>query len=241
MCGIYLIKCIVNEKCYIGASTDIYKRWCSHRNSYNKSKCYNYPLYVDIRRFGIDNFEFSVIEECEKECLEDKERFYIKKYNSYYNGYNQNMGGENCSNKPKEVIIGIIDDLKNSNMKQSDIANKWKVSTEMVQGINTGRHWKHDIEYPIRKKINKEYVCKKCGKTISKGSFYCVECYRESIKRKLNESDIDLIKSLIYKYKAISPVAKYLNVSDNCVRKFCKKHNIPYKAKDLKLINKNSC
>ena len=51
----------------------------------------------------------------------------------------------------KEKVIGIIYDLENTQEIQKNIALKWNVSEEMVQGINTGRYWKYDRIYPIRK------------------------------------------------------------------------------------------
>lgn len=233
MCGIYSIKCKTTNKYYIGASVNIKRRWNQHKRSHINEKCYNYPLYIDMRKYGIDDFEFSIIEECEKDELEEREMYYIDKYDSYVNGYNQNMGGEYAAINPKETTIGIIYDLENTHMKHKEIAEKWGTSVEMVQGINTGRHWKHDREYPIQKKKEaKKHLCKCCGKEISRKSNMCVECYKNSVK-KISDDDIDLIKQLIVKYKAISPVARYFNVSDNYIRKICKKNNILYKRDDI--------
>ena len=47
-------------------------------------------------------------------------------------------------------MIGIFSDLENTDMIHSDIAKKWNVSIEMVQGINTGRYWHvSNRDYPI--------------------------------------------------------------------------------------------
>ena len=52
------------------------------------------------------------------------------------------MGGDGGIGKtPKENIIGVFSDLENTDMIHADIAKKWNISTEMVQGINTGRYW----------------------------------------------------------------------------------------------------
>ena len=49
----------------------------------------NTLLYQAMREFGIDNFSFEVIEECELINLNDKEKYYIDKYNTMNpNGYN---------------------------------------------------------------------------------------------------------------------------------------------------------
>lgn len=46
-----------------------------------------------MREYGIENFDFSVIEECEIDQLDAREKYWINYYNSYKNGYNGNEGG----------------------------------------------------------------------------------------------------------------------------------------------------
>ena len=93
--GIYKITNLVNGKMYIGQSIDIYKRWKEHNNIAFRttSKSYNYPLYKAIRKYGIDNFKFEIIEECSIEKLNDKEIYYINKYNTCI--FNKNSFGYN--------------------------------------------------------------------------------------------------------------------------------------------------
>ena len=65
MIGIYKIENLVNGKCYIGQSKYIEKRWTDHKsnafNSIQKDQ-YKYPLYRAIRKYGLENFSFEVIE-----------------------------------------------------------------------------------------------------------------------------------------------------------------------------------
>ena len=54
MIGIYIFKNKINGKVYIGQSVNIAKRYIKHKFACNniKSKEYNYPLYVAIRKYG---------------------------------------------------------------------------------------------------------------------------------------------------------------------------------------------
>ena len=77
MTGIYKITNTVNNKVYIGQSTNIEKRFGEHkRNAFNpKTHTYYYPLYCAIRKYCIDNFAFEVLEECSVEELTIREQY----------------------------------------------------------------------------------------------------------------------------------------------------------------------
>lgn len=73
----------VNGKVYIGQSVNVKKRFIEHRyRAYdeNDKKSYGLYLYVAIRKYGIENFSFMIIEECPKEKLNERERFWIQYY-----------------------------------------------------------------------------------------------------------------------------------------------------------------
>jgi hypothetical protein len=48
-----------------------------------------------MRKYGIDNFLFEVVEECSLEELNNREKYWIKYYDSHnpLNGYNLTDGG----------------------------------------------------------------------------------------------------------------------------------------------------
>lgn len=94
ICGIYKITNLINGKVYIGQSQNIKKRWAVHRSDYLKDGK-DYALYRAFRKYGIENFSFEIIEECSKNELDVKEKFYIAKYNSFFcDGYNMTLGGQ---------------------------------------------------------------------------------------------------------------------------------------------------
>ena len=88
MIGIYLIKNNITNEVYIGQSKNIERRWTNHKNNVGKSK---YNLYSDISFYGLSNFDFSVIEECDISALDSREMYWIKKYQEDgYSLYNIN-------------------------------------------------------------------------------------------------------------------------------------------------------
>lgn len=88
--GIYLIKNLLNGKCYVGQSKDIEKRWIEHKN---ESKWGGTYLHEEMRKYGVSNFELNVLEECGLDELNDCEIYWISKLNTYTNGYNCTKGG----------------------------------------------------------------------------------------------------------------------------------------------------
>lgn len=94
-CGIYMIENLINNKKYIGQSKQIRKRWISHTNRYNlpTDGSYSSQLYTGMRKYGFENFKFSVLEECEENELDEREAHYIKVFDTFKNGYNGNIGG----------------------------------------------------------------------------------------------------------------------------------------------------
>lgn len=95
--GIYKITNILNGKIYIGQSIDIPKRIYEHKYKAfcKEDRSYRCAIHNAFRKYGLDNFEFEILEETKIEELDEKEIYYIEKYNSLYpNGYNILKGGQ---------------------------------------------------------------------------------------------------------------------------------------------------
>ena len=55
---------------------------------------YNFKLYRAMRKFGLKNFYFDLIEKCNNDIVFEREKYYIELYNSVVNGYNEAIGGK---------------------------------------------------------------------------------------------------------------------------------------------------
>lgn len=93
-CGIYQIKNKINGKLYVGQSVNIIRRWQEHKSRpfENGINCTNIPLYQSIRKYGLENFEFSILEECSPQQLNEREAFYIQEKDCIVpKGYNVSL------------------------------------------------------------------------------------------------------------------------------------------------------
>lgn len=207
-CGIYKYENKITGEIYIGQSVNIERRHRAHKNQI--------VLDIDkaIQQYGIDNFTFSIIEECSIDKLNEREKFWINYYDSYNNGYNNTLGGtQNGSVKLKmEQVLEIIKLLKTTNLTNQEIGQKYNVSENLISGINTGYYWKQiDQNYPIRSH--------KKNKIVTQTKYPPKE---------------ELQQILIENKGNFTKVGKIFGVTDNSIRKICKKYQIPTHSKDYK-------
>ena len=80
----------------------------------------------------------------------------------------------------------------------------------------------------------KKYFCIDCGEEISSSGKRCVKCagkYKQNAEMK--ELTREKLKDLI-RTTPFTIIGKQFGVSDNAIRKHCKKFNLPYKSKEIK-------
>lgn len=191
--GIYLIENLINNKKYVGQSKNIYARWSGHRCD---SKVRDLPLYNAMRKYGLENFKFSILEECEVNELADREDYWIAYYNSYVpNGYNINQAETHWTNRavPRRVL-DIMEEIENGTDKLINIAKKYGVHRSTIDAINYGNSWKLEGKtYPLRGH---------------------------------EELQIEVIKEMIKQEYTIGEIAETFSVSIPTIKGFLKKHQI---------------
>lgn len=91
--GIYKITRLKTGEIYIGKSTDIKKRWGEHaKTSYGVGSIAHSILHTTIKKDGIENFTFELLEEVPKEKLTEREKYWITFYGSKEYGLNERNG-----------------------------------------------------------------------------------------------------------------------------------------------------
>ena len=92
---IYKITNKINGKSYIGQTIqNVKERFYQHCATKCSQAILNMVIHKAINKYGKSNFTIEVIEEVESTNLNDRERYWIKYYDSYNNGYNSTKGGQ---------------------------------------------------------------------------------------------------------------------------------------------------
>jgi len=87
ICGIYKITNPKN-KVYIGQSINILFRWYKYKKLDCKKQC---KLYNSLKKYGADNHKFEILCECDKEKLNELEKYYVDLYNSFTSEHGLNL------------------------------------------------------------------------------------------------------------------------------------------------------
>ncbi len=109
---IYKIYNDINDKLYIGQTmTTIPVRWRNHKTE-TKAHTNTDKVHNAMKKHGIENFHIKPIEkyvaetkEALVEILDEKEKYYIEQYNTYYEGYNSTKGGRDGVDHQKRPVI----------------------------------------------------------------------------------------------------------------------------------------
>ena len=219
--GIYCIENLVNNKKYIGQSINIDYRWSKHKSELKNGNHDNDYLQKSYNKYGIDCFQFNVLEYCDKDKLDEREDYYINLYHTMDRafGYNLKSGGQAHNHVCDEVRQKISESnkqaYKNSNLKQKrsqDALAQWAdpcIKAKII-GVNNGMYGKtHNEE--ARKKISE---ARKIHTPV-----YCVE--------------------LDHVFEDAYTAAKELEIKSGYILATCRGNQKTYKGYHWQFVNKN--
>ena len=128
---IYKITNKVNGKSYIGQTRyTVEFRWRQHQHKKD-----NVYFHNAIHKYGAESFTVETLEECDIEILNEREIYYIAKYNTFENGYNLTIGGDGnrillLDNKYEEIKTLYL-----SGFSSNKIATLFKVDKASIVKI----------------------------------------------------------------------------------------------------------
>lgn len=109
---IYKISNMINGKIYIGQTILLpERRWRQHELSAMNTSYYdhNVPLHFAMKKYGLENFRYEIIEECDDDLLNEREIFWIAHFDSTNPelGYNLSLGGGGAAYYKMDEILDL--------------------------------------------------------------------------------------------------------------------------------------
>ena len=140
---IYKITNTINSKSYIGQTIqNVKERFYQHCATKCSKAVSNMAIHRAIKKYGKSNFTVEVIEEIDSANLNDRERYWIKYYNSYNNGYNSTKGGQDGCKPFKDLDVESIIKEYNTGKSLRTLGTIFKVDKQTIKDLLI----RHNIE-----------------------------------------------------------------------------------------------
>lgn len=141
--GIYIIINTITGDFYIGSSKDIKERWRHHKMPSIWNRYPNNKLYQDMKKFGVDKFEFQILAEAEPKKLKKTEQEFIETLKPTYNnrnakGWDTERYKERSKERKKEYRKTHIDEI-NEYQKKYRKSDKFKKNNKKYQNKYTNQ------------------------------------------------------------------------------------------------------
>ena len=218
--GLYRIINKINNKFYIGSTTNIIERFYNHRSQLNRNIHDNSYLQRSWNKYGKDNFDFITLKECEEKDLITEEQ---KELNTHF-------GNDYCYNLSPSADVSMRGVPRSEEVKlKISLAQKGKPRWNKEQKkyfsiINKGRkHSKETIEKFKGRKSSFENIEKaqkfNDGRVYSKKHCTNISTTKLSKQKKFNDDEIEKIRIGVQKsikegryHKNKVPLNEYENI-----------------------------
>jgi group I intron endonuclease len=193
-CGVYKITNLKNNKCYIGSSINIIRRWGEHKRHLINNKHTNIHLQKSWNKHGENSFLFEIIEYVEnKENLVNREQYYLDEF-------------KKCNSKILYNLCPVA--YSALGFKHSkDTKNKM---SESHKGLT---HKKDTIIKMIKNKNKQSKQTKDKLSEINKG---------RTPQNKQPIYQIDLNNNILKQWDCVTDAAKTLNLSPSLICSVCR-------------------
>lgn len=85
-----------------------------------------------MRKYGIENFDFTIVEECKDEEMSEREIFWIKALDTYISngkGYNMTHGGEILTGEDNPFYGKKTFRKNKKNHKRNGFSKNWRIKS----------------------------------------------------------------------------------------------------------------
>ena len=158
--AVYKITNTITGDFYIGSSNNVERRWKEHKYPSIWKRYPNSQLYLNMRKYGVDKFEFEILAEVEADSLKETEQQFIELLKPTYNS--NNADGLNIERSKKYKKQYQKTDKYKEYMNEYQKSDKYKEYMKQYQKTDKGKE--------SQKKANKKYKSQLCcynGETIT--------------------------------------------------------------------------
>lgn len=236
---IYKIINIKNQKIYIGQTT---KKRPTDRFSQHKylalhpqqEKSISY-LHRAMESDGIDNFKFEIIEQVDNLLLNEREKYWIKQYNSLTpNGYNLTVGGQGTPgfsrpqsqeerNKKGNSVKKYYQNHQQTREKVSQRTKElWKDPEYREKVISSNKKFYQQHPDMFKGKNNPMY-----GKHHTEEALEKIRAHAATRKLKIAQLNKDTLE-IIQIFDGVKDAEEALNVSHGWLSKAARQNKIAY-------------
>jgi group I intron endonuclease len=178
--GVYILENVMTGNFYIGLSKNLAKRKGRHFYVLRNGMKGNIRISDDCKKYGVESFDFKVLEYCDECDLLEKEQYYFELMMPQYNVWKSvyNAKGRTYTNEQLEYFKNTAHGPKNLENHSNVLKEAWKrrkekyTPAELHEKMSKART---GIKHSEETKMN--YSLQRKGKTKS-----------ESMKNKLRES-----------------------------------------------------
>lgn len=255
--SIYIIHNSINDKKYIGQTTrTIEVRWKEHLQESQNLDCH-YAIYNAMRKYGVENFWVEELEKCETKDLDEREKYWIKHYNSFKKGYNSTPRGTSTSfncfyNKltfeGSDCIFDSIETFSRIYSQFHDISLE-HIKDKLVQAIKENKTFQGKIPVVLNWNVDvssdkdKEEFVKRFEDIYQNKSIRCVELKKNFDT--VGQAAKYFIEKEIYTGKSGNPlqaitVSITKSIKDNKACKSLNNYHFKYTQKNKKILAKSS-
>lgn len=252
---IYKIENTITHEIYIGQTSnpkgfdgrysfsgkDIERVYAYLKGNKDRNERHNQHLRRSIEKYGFNAFDvdkvFDVASTMEE--LNEKETFYIKKFDCFHHGYNQTYGGDNfprgehCKNSKKVCQISLDGELIKIWDSATEASNELNISPSSLSNVchNKKRRKNGDVSKTAGGYVwvfekdynqNKDYSVKRPRQNMGHGS---------KIVLLLSEN-----RDVIQEFYSLNEASRNLGIAVESVRKICQlkikkpRYNLIYKS-----------
>lgn len=213
---IYLIRNKINGKFYLGSTKNLHKRKLKHFRDLKNKKHHSIYLQRSYDKYGVDNFEFIVIETSFNYLQREQWLLNLIDFNNSYNISKTSSGGDFIYNHPEKdrLIKEAIERLKNSQRpkpRYGELNPNWRGGTTFCKcgtRINSNSN-----------------SCIKCKEMSGENNHFYGKSHSEETKEKIrqqhlgkyngNQEKVVIIENV--EYKSLSEASRVLKINASTI------------------------